>query len=649
MALGIYVLAVAVRLVFLSEVQDNPLYQFLILNERVQHETAFEISRGTLPPNAYLRTPFFAYFLGTIYKIIGPDALRARFIQIFVVSWTPVLLFVVGCRLFDRAVGVLAGLLAAVYWTNVFFSAELLDISLACVFYLLLLCVLIAVDDGRTCKWFFAGGLMGLGAITRPNILAFAPVLAVMVVMASRREAVRASETTDPRLWLKTGLVRGALLTIGTVLAIAPVTIRNMVVANEKILIACFGGIFLYVANNPTSDGKNAVSPILDITVRHPGLDLNNPWVRSDTSAQAAYLYAAQYLGPHTRWAQVERFHVRLTLDYIRHYPGKFLTDTFKRFCWTFNAYEFPSNKDLNWLRRFSPLLNALSWVHFGLIGPLGVVGLVMAIRRRPRSQPYLYYIAMLLSLALPGVFLVINTRYRLPVVLLLIPAAAYAIVQLVRMFVRPIHWRRLSVYMGALAALMVFSNVNVFGYRPPHHEHALFSYAGACGAMGRDDLMADAIEEIEQALADTSCPHMLPPFAMTCLFSYYHERGNLARAAHYAARVLKRDEPADARMLARIATVFTQAGQGNRARRALEKLIRRTGGQPDPSLAAALLAYGEAFNDRAVLTGAARQLTVLVRQNPAAKHLRESLARARRKLASLPPAPASQAVTTQP
>jgi len=161
-ALAVYVLALAVRLAWLTEARRNPLYQWPTIDERTHHKIAEAIANGTAPRTAYLRAPLYLYTLAGIYKIVGNDSLRARYVQVFIASLAPVLVFLIGGRLFGAAVGVLAGLLSTVFWTFVFFSTELLDVSMACVVYLFLAWFLIVADDGRWWKWLVAGVLVGV-------------------------------------------------------------------------------------------------------------------------------------------------------------------------------------------------------------------------------------------------------------------------------------------------------------------------------------------------------------------------------------------------------------------------------------------------------------------------------------------------------
>jgi len=613
---GIYILALVIRLGFLSEARHNPLYQFLVLDERTQHEVGVAISKGALPPNGYFKAPLYGYFLGAIYRIGGDDPLVARTVQGFLSALAPVLVVLIARRLVGEAAGLPAGVLASLYWISVFFSTELLDVTLASVFYLLLAWMLVTVEDARGWKWACSGVLLGLGAITRPNILAFAPVLAILIAVAVRRGSLGNGSAGPSSPWARTALKRIGLLGAGLALAVAPVTLRNMIVANERLLICAYGGINAFIANNTQSDGKNAICPKLDITVRHPGLDMNDPAVRWDEGWQACYLYAAQHLGPRPRYDQVERFFYRATLDYIRHHPGKFITDTLKRFCWMFNAYEYPNNKDKYRFCKSSRLLWTLSWLHFGIIGPIGIVGTVMAVRRRPWPQGFAYYLAMILSLALPGTLFVVNSRYRLPIVYLLMPMVVHGIMELCRLFKPPVMWRRNAIVGGGLAGLFVISNLNLFGYRPPYHEYLLFSLAGACGATGRSDLMAETVNEIEKALADESHRQTLHPWAMTCLFGYFRDRGELTKAADYGWKMLH-SEPVDVQTIGSLVDVLARSNRRDQARTAIQVLAARSKGEANPCWASALLTYGRVFNDETALKEAVRQFEILVRLQP--------------------------------
>ncbi len=649
-AVAIYVLAVAVRLGFLQEAQHNPLYQCPTIDERFHDTTARAIANGTAPATPYFRAPAHLYFLAAIYKLIGPDSLRARYIQVFVAALAPVLLFLIGGRLFGPAVGVLSGLLGAVFWTLVFFSTELLDVSLACVLYLLLAYVLIQADDGRWWKWLVCGGLMGLGAITRPNILAFAPVLAVVVVWAARKRARSESSTGVRGRPLRTGLSRAVHLAAGCILAIAPVTLRNIVVAGEPVLIAAWGSGAFWASNNPDTDAKQMLRPSLDTTDSPLLPELQkNPWLRSAELSQSLIIYAAEHLGHEPGYREGEAFYAGLAMRYIREHPGKFASDLFKRFCYTFNAFEFPFNKDLYDFLAFSRLLTVLSWLHFGVVCPVGVLGLLLAIGRRTAPPGLVYYVAMLLTFVLSGTLFPVISRYRVPIVYLLMPMVAFGAVELVRRFAPPIRWRRVWPPVGLLAGLAVFCNVNVFGFRPAHCEYLLFHFIGACLAVDRHDLIAETSDKIEAILNDPAQAHHVPAKGMLPMFEYFHDRGDFARAARYGWEMVRRQERAPPRTLDAVVKVLLHFGQRAQARHALDLLERNTAGQPNLHLAQALARYGHACGDRSAYVRAAEQYAALSRRHPEEDRYRRGLTAVKRHLARLDVPPSSGPSVSQP
>jgi len=258
-------------------------------------------------------------------------------------------------------------------------------------------------------------------------------------------------------------------------------------------------------------------------------------------------------------------------------------------------------------------------------VGPVGIVGVVLAVGRRPWVRGFGYYLAMVLALAVPGIFFVVNARYRLPIVYLLMPAVGYAVFVVVDLVRSAVAWRRLAWIAGGVAGLMVFSNLNLFGYRPPNHPYLLFSLAGACGATGQKDLMADTISRIETALEGRPKDTPLHPWAMTCLFGYFCDRGDLQKAARYGWEMVNL-EPTTPPTLATLVEVLSRAGQQDRARKTLDFLVKRTEYRPDPFAGRAFLAYGSTFNDAAALVAAHNCYTALLRDAPTQEEYQRGL-----------------------
>ena len=189
--------------------------------------------------------------LGLVYKVTGPDVLAGRLANCVLGALTCYLLAHLGVMLAGFRAGLLAGVLAAVYWPFIYFDGELLTVCLELVLDVALLLLLVRAGRGGSRWWYVAAGVAwGLSAITRPNILAFAPAIALWVLIAA---------PADRRI---AAAARSFLLTCaGAAVAILPVTVRNYVVGHELVLVATNGGVNFYIGNNPKSDGCSAVVP----------------------------------------------------------------------------------------------------------------------------------------------------------------------------------------------------------------------------------------------------------------------------------------------------------------------------------------------------------------------------------------------------
>ncbi len=646
---AVFALAVAVRLAFLCEVKDLPSYRYPQVDERAAHVSALSCVRGEVPSDSYLKAPLYMYFLGGVYWLFGPDPVYGRIVQAIVCSLAPVILFLLTERLFGHVAGVIAGVLGAVYWMFVFYAVELVDASLAGLLYLLLAYVLAVIDVRTWWHWLAAGVVMGLGAITRPNVLAFAPVLAIAALIATARSPRVAAPNGESgagggRLGWARGLVSAVALTVGCCAAIAPVTIRNRVVAGEWVLIAAYGGINFWVANNPEADGKNVMFLVGEGVPPIPPTDPNDIWSDVDMNNRIAQYHAEKTLGRPLRRGEVDRFCFAMGFESIRKHAGKFVTDTLRRFVYFFNAYEFPNVRDPYRLCRHSRVLNVLSYVHFGVLCPLLVVGVLTAATARDRSWPMIYYLAMLASLLLGGVFFVMNSRFRVPLVLLAAAAAAGGLLHLLRLRHEGVGWARRIVLVGALLATAVVSNVDFLGYRPPYHTDLRFAEALACTEAKDLGLLAEATPRFEEALeADgktgrrtwsTLITHARPN---SLLFMQYYLLKNLEKTFHYG-KLMALHEPFDRGLAHRffelLAKPDTQTG-----RAVLHMLMsadrREQAGllldllspylSPTEELTFALR-YGRRYRDAARLRRAEETLVDLVRKEPDDASHREML-----------------------
>ena len=97
--------------------------------------------------------------------------------------------------------------------------------------------------DGGRWRWLLPGALFGALALTRPEYLAIAGLVALVVFAREARGGWRRS------------LARGAIFLLGLVVIVAPWTVRNAVALDRFVPISTGGGQVLYAGTYLPSDG----------------------------------------------------------------------------------------------------------------------------------------------------------------------------------------------------------------------------------------------------------------------------------------------------------------------------------------------------------------------------------------------------------
>lgn len=437
-----------------GQAQHNPLFNYPQMDGLVHHEWAQRIASGEgMEPRPYLRAPLYYYLLALLYKLGGPSVALGRIAGALLGTLSCYLIARLGAVLGGFRVGLLAGLLAAVYWPLIYFDAELLTVGLEVFLNVLLLLALLAAGRRPGWRWvLLAGVIWGLSAITRPNVLALAPVFWLWLAW-----------TADPGGWRRR-LLRPVVATVTLALVIAPVTLRNYFVGREAVLIASTGGINFYIGNNPRSTGYLAEVPearptwdewLIDIKAI-PEREVGHPL--SDSAASAYWADRA--------W------------QWIRSEPSAWAGHTLHKLRLFWSPQEVPNNQPIGFLARLAPVA-AVFWFGFPVLACLAIPGAI-CLRRGSRRDWFvplafaLVYMATVVAFFCPA-------RFRIPIVPVLIVAAAAGLVQLADWF----RARRLLpalgyVVVGALAAVFVATNP------PPRDAFAKLAEAEGHFALGR-------------------------------------------------------------------------------------------------------------------------------------------------------------------
>jgi len=506
--LVLFLFALGLRLIYLSQLQGDPMFDAPIMDAKYHDQWAEAISNGqAFLGGPYFRAPLYPYFLALIYALFGHSYLVARLLQFLIGSASVVLIYFLGKRPFGPVVGKIAAVMAALYGTFIYFEGELL-IPVLIVFLdiVLILAMLSTEERPEWWRWLGCGAILGLSAIARPNVLLFGVVLLPWVVVRLRRRGLSGRRIASHLL----------AFTLGAFLLILPVTVRNYIVGKDFVPIASQGGVNFYIGNNPDADGTTAIVP------GTMGSWWGGYWdaIRLAEEAQGRSLKASE----------VSNYWFRKGLEFMRNEPGAFLRLMFRKLALFWGGPEVSNNKDISFYSGKTVPLGILirpgplHWP-FGILAPLALAGMVLAWRRREGRGGLMALFVF--SYMISVVMFFVTSRYRLPVVPFLLPFAAYTVVFVFRE--RRPGWLALSVGLILVFGLVV--NLNLSGYQPPPLEDA---YTRLGSAYLEKKMYGQAEAEFQRALSSGSPQKRITQgrlYAITGLARVYQETGQVDRA----------------------------------------------------------------------------------------------------------------------
>lgn len=264
-----------------------------------------------------------------------------------------------GRLLFDGPTGLCAALLAAFYGPFLFYQAHLLKVSLSLLFLpWAVLAVVRAWQLGRPRAFLWVGLALGLGALVRGNM----QLLVLLGLVALTVHGWRCGR-------LRESLLRGAWLLGGAALALAPVAVRNSLVAGSPVFSTAAGGTAFYLCNHAgNSTGLVQATADNRQIPRHEFGD----WQQGAEDA----------LGRSLSPAEISSYWFQRALDDIVADPRRWLLAELRKLGLLFSRYEAPDNtlvvlgEEQSWLLAGTPS-------RWAVVLPLAWGGAWLAWRRR--------------------------------------------------------------------------------------------------------------------------------------------------------------------------------------------------------------------------------------------------------------------------
>jgi tetratricopeptide (TPR) repeat protein len=375
----ILLLALLLRIIYLGEIWDTPDFSHPGLDSAYHIYWARGMATGDwsafegrenpmIYRYPYYRPPGYVYFLSIVYLISGMGSLWPRLIQFGLGLGSILLVFYLARRIFDKITGLIAAFLASFYWIFIYYEGELVGVSWA-VFLSLLSALLLLRSTSRWSLpgFFFAGLVLGVLVIFRPNALILYPVSVAWIFLISRHRGDK------PRV-----LLPSAGLLLGIVIAILPVTIRNYVVAGEFVPISTNAGISLGVANNEFTDGTTHFIP----GIGNIGTPYDWPRIVRGLSHD---------LGRHLTHREASNYLSRQAIEFAWRNPGRFFHLLGRKTLLFWGPMEVRNLKEVHYARIHSPLLRFLPG-NFTLVLTLALLGVIILISpacRKNRGQVY--------------------------------------------------------------------------------------------------------------------------------------------------------------------------------------------------------------------------------------------------------------------
>lgn len=432
---AVLLLGGAARLIFLLSYISSPEWEQLLVDSLFHDRWALSIASGNIiGQEAFFRAPFYIYLLGGLYALFGHSLLAARIFGHLVGLLSVYITCRLALRLFSKKTAVIAGIIHALYPIAIYFESELLVDSLFMTLVELSILVFFVARDKNRSKWYLLTGLiLGVAAITRPIILALLPLYILWLFLS--------------RLPLRKAISHGLILLTATLLVILPITLRNIMVADDFVLISSSGGINFYIGNNASADGLSASMPP----------PLGSSWEMKDIR-----YVAEKESGRELRASQVSYFWLGKGLDWMIVNKIDFLKLYVKKLYFFINNFENSNNRNLAQFFNVFPVLKVIP-LSFGLIFSLAIISVLLIAAQKGFNRQILFIIIFITLYSLILSFFFVNARFRLPIMPYIIILSSYSISFLVSEFYNK-RIRLISVLaISAGAGVLVLSNTNFY------------------------------------------------------------------------------------------------------------------------------------------------------------------------------------------
>ena len=552
-----YVLAAAIivalilRIVALLYLKRSIYFGFLLWDERIYHAWAAKIADGSYQSaSVYEFAPLPAYLMAIIYKIFSPNILYIRIANIIFGVFTCYLVYLIGKEMANRTVGLCACIIASLYKPFIFYSIVPLKTSLSVFLFASAIYLFVAIlNQHSMIKVFLLGLGGGLMLNVRANSGIMIPLMLLIILLRLYREQGAYLKTLSSTL---------LLFIAGLSLSTSPFIVRNYRVAGEFALTTSQAGFNLYLGNNlQNPDPYYRPVPFASASPFKQGIQFT-----IEASRRAHKRLSS---GEASSYWSREVFRMALN------HPAAFLWKLCQKTLVLFNHFEAGDHYHIGFVSKYVSFFK-FPFLSLWLILPLGMAGMAVTVFRSKKllalSSIFLLYAATLIAFYT-------NTRYRLPLLVVLIPFAVMGINCLLS-FIKNRQIKGIVIYSSIATAFFIVEFLPIRGtddMTAYYNTHAII-----LDAKGLKD---QAIEYWERSSEMNKPPSA---FANLVLAGKYLIKGDMGKAASYLDKIPDHSF-AGASKYEMMGDMMLYRGQIEKAVSAYKRSIEINSGQRRPRL----------------------------------------------------------------
>lgn len=430
-----------VRIAALLSLRGTVYYNYLLYDEHIFHAWAEKVANGTFKlTSVYEFAPLYPYIMAFVYKLFSVNILYIRILNILFGVAGCYLTYLIGKGVAGKRVGLLSCFVAVFYEPFVFYSIVPLKGAFSVFLFASMLCLfLLSLKKNSVLCVMSVGFVIGLMMNVRPQTLVLIPLIPCFMVF----KKIKAKKP------LSALILTMVLYFTGLVLAISPFGIVNYMVDGKFDLTTSQSGFNFYRANK--------LGPPVPVNFAVTDPSKQETQFRIEASRRSNKKLSQKEASDY--WKS-ETFHIFKTHPFVT------MKNLCKKTVIFFQRHQMTDHYHIGFVSRFMNILN-FPFFTFTIIMPLGMAGLLLLVFRFPNVAELATIFAVYGSTM---VIFFTRTRYRLPLMTILIPMAVMGLCQ----FVSAIKENRRKDCAVYIVSLLLFV---IIGWFPVHRTNDLTAY----------------------------------------------------------------------------------------------------------------------------------------------------------------------------